>query len=86
MKFETLYHDILQSVCPSKKYLPWPREYRPKTTTQNDLKMAAVIATKTAKDVYQAEPVEQVAQKSSATPVCAYNEWDLLEVDSVSET
>lgn len=53
-----------------------PKEWqslRSKTTTPA-LKTAAVTATKVA------EEVEQGVQESSTSPVCAYNEWDPLEV------
>ena len=47
---------------------------RSKTTTPA-LKTAAVTAAKIAEDVEQ-----QGVQESPSTPVCAYNEWDPLEV------
>ena len=59
---------------PTKKLSEW--QSRSKTTTPA-LKTAAVTATKIAEDVCQ---VEQGAQGSSTSPVCAYNEWDPLEV------
>lgn len=61
---------------PQKKLSEW--QSRSKTTTPA-LKTAAVTATKITEDVCQ---VEQGAQGSSTSPVCAYNEWDPLEVAS----
>lgn len=50
-------------------------------TTTPPLKTAAFTAANTAQDVFRVEQSEQDIQaESSASPVCAYNEWDPLEV------
>ena len=59
----------LQSRPPPKIW-----QSRSKTTTPA-LKTAAVTATKVAGEVEQ-----EGIQESPTTPVCAYNEWDPLEV------
>ena len=65
---------IIQSRLPKNLY-GW--QFRSKTTT-SALEPAAVTA---AEDmICQAEPGEKGAQESSTSPVCAYNEWDPLEV------